>query len=570
MNKTNLSRLIKLNISSIFKNKSLLVNISLIFLSLLVFTIIYSIKANDYIYKKTVIVNLESMISICLFGVLSIIMVGHLLSSNEAKSFQQLEQRYGVKAKFSFFFRIIMMITLTTTLAFVYFLIQTLAISFQDKHQEVLKIICLPKLNLILYNLLILTLTTFVGVILKASLGNILATLFLVSIAVGPFFSFLANEYSQKDNKISETISEQNFKIIIGKEFHDSILKDKIDLYNGNLNLFGDLHTNGFYKNAKNFDSIFKYYDNQYSKSMYFSYYMGQTLNQIVDESKNEPKNVFEFDKNYYEMITTLKSSIIKIGNENYYKLQQIPFYSDPNKEKQKLNLDKTLKDLELTDFGKKYPNILSYVSNNYYSIYNQIDYTFNTTPLFGKNIPFEESKVYSNEYSFYEEYPEFLAISQILNIGLMNSFNTTIFYQTISTNDKYYYLDIRDYNDYYKKIKARQFLNFFNFVSYQNLAFADIKYSKFMIFSEPSLNYIDEVYQINLSSLQNLYKPIEGDTPNNPKWNPMNTKLSIYDKNKVKVKQTGIIVYSYIVEILLTAAFIYIGFIVFKKNQKI
>ncbi|AUM62505.1 hypothetical protein [Spiroplasma monobiae] len=574
MNKSNLNRLIKLNIISILKSKSLIVNVSIIFLNLLIFTIIYSLNSADYIYKKTAIVNIETMITICLFGVFSIIMVGHLLSSGEAKNFQQLEQRYGIKAKFSYFFRIITISCLLTALTFIYFLIQTLAISFQDNHSEALSIICLPKINLILYNLLILAITVLMGVLLKASLGNVLATLFLASVAVGPFFSFLGNEYSSKDKGIEEIITENNFKIYIGSEFHDTLLKDGINIYDNKLNLFNNLTTDGnaYYKGKQNFKSIIinPNQSDDYINSLFLSYYMGQTLNKISDDQSE--KQVFEFDDEYYEMIILLKKSIEEVGTSGAYNIEQVPFYVEPSKYKGKLNLDKTLKSLYKTEFGIKYKNLLDFIYKNYYSIFNQIGYNSRNNPLFGRynyvDTPF--SNKYSNYFEFYEKYPEFLAISQVINIGFMNSFNTTIFYEQISRNGKYSFLELRDYNDYYKDIKLKQFLNFFNFVAYQNTAFAEDKYAKFIQYSEPSLNYIDQIYQINFNSLNDVYKPLEGQTPGSSSFNPMNTNFSIFDKGALKIRTTGIILYSYIVEISLVIAFTYVGFIFFRKNQKI
>ncbi|QEH61283.1 hypothetical protein SCHIN_v1c00850 [Spiroplasma chinense] len=530
----------------------------------------------DYSY----VFAIENACILFLFSLFSIYCTSRIYFSTENKSYQLLERQYGLKGWVSFFVRYFLIFVYLLTIVFIYFLLQTMLTQINGVKIS-FPLISAPKLNLILYSILVLNVFILLTLIVKSLAGLFLTTLYILSLIFGPIVTAALKDDSHPQNQ--RVVEELTFKINIGKQFVKYSEKDKLNLYDGSYEqLFMWYEDEYYFKDFNLMSNLSSFYPYQGSNvvdaiiyndeplNFYLAFWMGQTLNRNENN-----KYLLGFSDKLLQAHLDLKTSIESIERKTNVTWSQLPYYEWVEDEKYvPINFKKTLKQLRKTTFGKNYKNLLQFIELNLDDLLNYRDPFSDRYPLFfstrfiggsvidtpKKNELWEKYINNTNEEvnDFYKAYPEFLVISQVLNIGLMNSYAIYTGALNFFENNSLQFFSLDYYDKTLSKIKSRSYANYFNYSSYLNTSYYNGIYSN---------AYLNQTYQFWWLEPKNYYVLNDDLLISNWKNNSLSTKSSVL-KNDLKLKNTQIVIFAYALFIAQASLTLLISFVIYNRRN--
>ncbi|QEH61288.1 hypothetical protein SCHIN_v1c00900 [Spiroplasma chinense] len=577
-----LFKISKINFRYITKNYINLAFLSSFAIIFIIFSALY-LKINSKESYDTVYLNLlaiENTVVYSFFGFFAGFLTIQMFFSKEAKNYQILEKQYGLKVYKSFLIRYLSLMSYVMMVTLLYILLEVMVIYLGLGNGDLAKIIALSKFNLLIFIPVIFGVTFILTILVKNEIGIMLTVIYILFVNIGPLFSAILKSESARKNDI--LIGEVNFNIKVGKDFFEASQRDELNLYDGKSHLFKlNKEDDKYYYNFLNDSELLTSFRNFSTsneikvdfRNVYYTYLSGQTLNR--EYVGDDVKYILGFNKEYINFFIELQDFLQSRSRYVSFSWEETPFFvkSFPQKLK-KFDFNKLIDELKHSNLNTKYPNLIRFVEQYWDFILN-----YNLNELFSYKLFTEDGGVDSkgdevwdnfvltqNEEvnDFYNEYPEFLLLSQVINIGFINSFNLNISKYNISSSKN---VDIAFEIDEYKKMlnknKVNQFLNYFNYNSYLTGQFLSSNKATL------ALNQLKKTW--TYSSVKNFVineEMLNNQTDLGYDYDFINTSESIFSKS-IKEKHTNILIYIYNVNFALMVVLSGLSFWIYVKNSK-
>ncbi|QEH61896.1 hypothetical protein SCHIN_v1c06990 [Spiroplasma chinense] len=566
----NIFQLAWVNFKFIIKSIVNLVFVSIVLIVCITFIVLYSMKGGASVLETKLYnwIAFENTITYITFGCFVIVLLTKMFFSKESINYQVIEKQYGVKVMKSFFIRYCVVLLYMYTIVLTYILLECITIKTMQNNRLSVNLIVLPKLNLLLYGFAFYSVSFLIIFAVKVNVGTLLASLYLIVMSGGSYVSVIS--YSDNDWENLNSINRINLQTKLGQSFFESSNSDKLNLYENKFNLFYDQ-----FSDEKYFFDFFE--DNRISSfygignskedvqfNLKLALYQGQTLNRkLVDNREIE---LLSFSEQFLNLFKTLANDLESVDYKSTLLWNELPFFSQATyTDSKRIDLNDVILKLKKSEFGKQYPNVLNYIKNNFDIVLNnyQIIETYLEVYKFDYENSLNPKEDVKNDYfivdndkvnEFYLTHPEFLAISQVINVGFMNSFSIDALNISFRINkEESESFSLKKYNEILKKIKINQFLNFFNFNAYLNSKHYD---------------NIEASAMLSVGQLSWLITPTQTFNFKEQDLNflrQISTKTSVF-KNEIKTKNTNINIYIICIFLLIIISFTSLNVFVFTK----
>ncbi|QEH61285.1 hypothetical protein SCHIN_v1c00870 [Spiroplasma chinense] len=576
-----------LNFKFIFKsiiNFVFLISISVLFFTFLGLYSSYDLKS-DFEIKYYKLISIENTLTAILFGFFSIILVAKVYVTPEAKNRYLMEKQYGIKTIKSFGLRYLTIIMYLYLTIFAYFILQIFTIPFIVATNISIKMIVVPKLNLLIFSLLTSSLSLIFLTIFNSFYGIIAAITLISFMSLGSIFSALVKADWKNKNDIM--LGEITYNIKLGQEFYKAAVKDGFNFYSEDYHLFklNEQDENYYYKYFEGSENLSSFYKNKNIgnikadfSNFYATFLKGQNLNRDILENNGEVKFILGFDLQYLTFFNELKEFLQSKDLMSNLKWQDTPSYNDILEIKPiKFDLTNFVLEIKKSEMMSRYKNLILFIEKNWNSLLNKnynnifkykVFEEINVLPE-GDNIEeklWESSVLFQNKEvnDFYKKNPEFLLISQILNKGFVNSFNINFLNHVIYTDRvRNYVITLDEYDKYLKNNKTSQFINIFNLNGYLNSQYFN-NFEKAIF-----LNQVQGLWDIKQTKYFDIRKQIKSNDYWSQEQDWVDTTRSIFS-DFGKPKNSNILIYIYGFYLFVFTIASLLSFYIFLKKREV